>query len=410
VEDHHVRSAVFHNLPSGGALKLLSQSARLLHERGHELALFTFSSAEREFAPWPVDGELLVWPMDLAGRGLLSRYAAATQVVADRIKAWKPDVVWVEKCRLFGHPPILNALKARGLNTILHTHEPLRVRAIEKLAPTSVPDVPALDSANGGIERAYPDGPPQTLGARLARLLRIPRHLRVRSGDRAAIAAAGQVLTSSRFTQLWLQRAYGVRAALLAPGIDTDFLTPSAEIAREQRVVTVGRLGPVKGYPFLLDVLARMPNAERPEWDIVCDDVDPRFRDWFDDRAAALGVRYQLHHRVGDDGLREIYRRSRAALCAATHEPFGLVPPEAMACGTPVVAAHDGGFAETVLHRQTGYLLSRDPVEWGNKIRGLLRDDGVLTRMGAVGRERVERQWGIHGWVDRLRTATGLDV
>lgn len=405
-----MRIAVFHNLPSGGALKLLSQSARLLHERGHELALFTFSSAEREFAPWPVDGELLAWPLDLHGRGLFSRYAAATAVLADRIKDWKPDLVWVEKCRLFGHPPILNALKARGLKTILHTHEPRRTGANERLAPPITPDVPRPDLPSGSVMLVPAESPPGALMQRLKRMLQFPKHLRLRAGDRQAIPAADAVLTSSRFTQLWLERCYGVKAGLLAPGIDTHFLTPDAGVAREQRAVTVGRLGPMKGYHFLLQVLARMPAAERPAWDIVCDDVDPAYREYFDGTAKALGVQYQLHHRIGDEGLRDIYRRARAALCAARNEPFGLVPPEAMACGTPVVASYSGGFKETVAHRQTGYLLETDVLEWGDKIRVLMRDDGVLTRMGAVGRQRVEKHWGIDGWVDRLAAATGLDV
>jgi len=406
-----VRIAVFHNLPSGGALKLLSQSARLLAERGHELALFTFSSAEREFAPWPVDGELLVWPLDLHGRGLFSRYAAATTVLADRIKDWKPDVVWVEKCRLFGHPPILNALKARGLKTILHTHEPRRSSANEKKAPRFVPGVPVPDFPSTTILLAAPDGPSGfSLGQLARRVLHIPAGLRLNAGDRGAIGAADTILTSSRFTQLWLERCYGVKAGLLAPGIDTHFLSPDDSIAREQRAVTVGRLGPKKGYVFLLHTLARMPSAERPAWDIVCDEVDPAFHDYFAAAATSLGVSYQLHHRIGEDGLRELYRRSRSALCASKNEPFGLVPPEAMACGTPVVATYNGGFAETIAHRQTGYLLNPDPVEFGDKIRGLMRDDGLVTRMGAVGRQRVEAHWGIDGWVDRLAAATGLDV
>jgi glycosyltransferase involved in cell wall biosynthesis len=405
-----VRIAVFHNLPSGGALKLLAQSARLLADRGHELALFTFSSAEREFASWPVDGEKLVWPLDLSGRGLFSRYAAATAVVADRIKEWKPDIVWVEKCRLFGHPPMLQALRARRLRVILHTHEPLRVGALERLAPHAVPGIAGPDEPRAPAVAHVQDGPSRGAGGMLRRAVRFPARLRVRLGDRAAIRSAETVITSSRFTQAWLERCYGVKAGLLAPGVDTSFLTPDPSVPRAGRVLSVGRLGPLKGYPFLAHVLARMSAAERPAWDIVCDDVDPSYRDWFDATTRALGVTYSLHHRIGDEGLRDLYRRSRAALCAATNEPFGLVPPEAMACATPVIALHEGGFAETVSHRQSGYLLTRNVAEWGDRIRGLMRDDGLLTRMGAAGRQRVEAHWGIEGWAERLAAATGLAV
>ena len=37
-------------------------------------------------------------------------------------------------------------------------------------------------------------------------------------------------------------------------------------------------------------------------------------------------------------------------------EPFGLVPVEAMSCGTPVLAYANGGVAETVIDGKTGIL------------------------------------------------------
>ena len=43
-------------------------------------------------------------------------------------------------------------------------------------------------------------------------------------------------------------------------------------------------------------------------------------------------------------------------LCPSQYcEPFGLVAIEAMATGTPVIAADNGGFCETVYHGQTGF-------------------------------------------------------
>ncbi|MDQ4143830.1 MAG: glycosyltransferase [Actinomycetota bacterium] len=51
------------------------------------------------------------------------------------------------------------------------------------------------------------------------------------------------------------------------------------------------------------------------------------------------------------------------ALIFPGEEDFGIVPVEAMAVGTPVIAYGRGGAAETVIHGQTGSLFSEQSVE-----------------------------------------------
>lgn len=53
------------------------------------------------------------------------------------------------------------------------------------------------------------------------------------------------------------------------------------------------------------------------------------------------------------DSLREYYRTC-AALIFPGVEDFGIVPLEAQACGTPVIAYRAGGAAETVIEGETG--------------------------------------------------------
>jgi glycosyltransferase involved in cell wall biosynthesis len=53
--------------------------------------------------------------------------------------------------------------------------------------------------------------------------------------------------------------------------------------------------------------------------------------------------------------LRNEYRRARAVLLPG-EEDFGIVPVEAQACGTPVVALGRGGALETVMPGETGVL------------------------------------------------------
>ena len=57
---------------------------------------------------------------------------------------------------------------------------------------------------------------------------------------------------------------------------------------------------------------------------------------------------------VDDQQLMELYRNARALIYPAVDEDFGMVPVEAMAFGTPVIAHRSGGPKETIREGRTG--------------------------------------------------------
>jgi glycosyltransferase involved in cell wall biosynthesis len=73
------------------------------------------------------------------------------------------------------------------------------------------------------------------------------------------------------------------------------------------------------------------------------------------------------HHRisfvgkVADPELAKLYSNALFTLFAFEHEPFGYVPVESMACGTPVLTYGKQGPSETVVNRKTGWLSNSDP-------------------------------------------------
>jgi len=82
----------------------------------------------------------------------------------------------------------------------------------------------------------------------------------------------------------------------------------------------------------------------------------------------------------GSAGLKdkvELLGNAKALLFPSQTEPFGLVPVEAMACGTPVIAFDRGGPQETIVHGKTGFLAKdySELVFSVDKIGDISRDD-----------------------------------
>lgn len=370
-----MKIAVFHNLPSGGALKALSQKICLWKGRGHEIFLHSLP------------------PLDFERAGGVAAYHQLTRATAETINASGVDLVWVEKCRYFGSPPLIGFLTKPF---IFYTQEPLRISAYEALA-----------QSNSSSSSGFFSWSPAVLVGKLGRIW---RHFHVKHEDRKAIQAVRRLWTNSWYTRRWLKSVYGVDAQVVYQGVDTGFFHPDLNVKREPVVLSVGRLDSKKGHDFLIGVLSKIPKEKRPELVIVHDAFEARYKRHLLNEARRQQVQIKLFYRVSEEELRNQYQRAMLVLCAAIHEPFGLVPLEAMACATPILAVDEGGFQETVCHGKTGFLLPRDPEVWARKTQELFEDSAAKQRLGEAGRTHVLESWTWASFLRQFEKAVGIST
>ncbi|MCU0625379.1 MAG: glycosyltransferase [Gemmatimonadaceae bacterium] len=98
---------------------------------------------------------------------------------------------------------------------------------------------------------------------------------------------------------------------------------------------------------------------------------------------------------IGDQSqLADLHAATQVYVASSPHETFGLSPLEAMACGTPVLAADGGAVREHVLASGAGALFPPgDPAALAEQLVALLREDHATHSVRA--RAFAERE---HAW------------
>ena len=200
------------------------------------------------------------------------------------------------------------------------------------------------------------------------------------------------VLTSSEISARQIVRDYGVqpqRIRNVRNGLDTNLFSPDASVEKsENELLCVGRSAdPNKGIATLIEALGHLP--DHVTLTLVDDDSpENQVRRWA--RDAGVLDRLRLTGRVASEELVHLYRRAAVVVVPSRYEGFGLPAVEAMACGTPVVAARSGALPEVLDLTGGGILAERDnPLSIAQAIQSLLQNTETRALMAKRGRERV---------------------
>lgn len=380
-----MKIAIYHNLPSGGGKRALHEITRRLAER-HEITVYTLSTAEHDFCDLrPYCSQHVIFPfqsLPLARRPFgrlnqgirsvdLQRLERVQRQIAAQIDNGGYDVVFIHNCQ-FGQSPGL--LKFLRTPSVYYCQEPPRLLY-----------EPSIDRPYSRFSQA------QRIGNLFDPLPGLYRRT-LRRLDRANVRAAGLVLVNSHYSRETLYRVYGVLAEVCYLGVDTERFRP-LDLNREPRVVSVGALTPKKGFDLVIDSLAQIEPARRPALTIISNFTIPAEQNFLQELARRNAVEVEFRAGVADDELVESYNRALLTVYTPVMEPFGFVPLESMACGTPVVGVREAGVRETVVHETTGLLAERDPARLARAIVSLLDDPERRAWLGRQGPPYVQAQW-----------------
>ncbi|WP_297492685.1 glycosyltransferase family 4 protein [Acidocella sp.] len=159
----------------------------------------------------------------------------------------------------------------------------------------------------------------------------------IRMWDVRTTNGVDHFVTNSDYVGRRVRRIYGRESTTVYPPVDTRYFTPSGK--RESYYLTASRMVPYKRMDLIVEAFRYLPDRKL----IVIGDGPERAKI---EKLGGPNVEFLGYQ--PDDVMKQHLQRAQAFIFAA-EEDFGILPLEAQACGTPVIAYGKGGALETVV-------------------------------------------------------------
>ncbi|HEU5416132.1 MAG TPA: glycosyltransferase [Streptosporangiaceae bacterium] len=226
----------------------------------------------------------------------------------------------------------------------------------------------------------------------------------IRSRMERVVARAVRSVLAGSSAELTGLAGLGVpRAAItVVPfGVDTsrfEPLGPQARRGKAPRLLAAAPSSREHGLDTVIRALAALPGAELlivggpPRAEIG---TDPILRE-LAELAGRAGVsnRVLFTGKISQSRIPALLRSADLFVHVASDEPTGILPVEAMACGTPVVAAEGGADQDAVVDGATGVLVAPGSASaLARRIRQLLASPMLLEGFGIAAADRARSRY-----------------
>lgn len=210
------------------------------------------------------------------------------------------------------------------------------------------------------------------------------------------------VIANSHYTARLIKEVSPKASIKVLPlGVNPNFFRPIASKKNDGNLylVTVSRILQFKGYDFVANVIACLPEHYRSKirWTIG---GKGDYLEELQQLVRKLGIEQQVDFCgfVPDEDLPMVYSSADVFIMPTREqegdtsvEGFGLVFLEAQACGTPAIGARTGGIPDAVIPGEGGWLINQDNTEeLSALLQSLIDQPESVTAQALAGRKRVE--------------------
>lgn len=212
---------------------------------------------------------------------------------------------------------------------------------------------------------------------------------KVRGWDQSTAGRPDVYIANSKFIAGRIRKTYDRPAHVIYPPVDVNDFKLCHK--KDNFYLAAGRLVPYKRFDLVVEAFSKIPDAK-----LVVIGDGPEM----DKLKSIAGTNVQLLGYQTDEVLRDHMQRAKGFVFAAL-EDFGIMPVEAQACGTPVIAFKRGGTAETVIHGETGLhfeeqtadCLTEKILEMEELPKGFFDPDAIRTHAEKFNRRRFRNEY-----------------
>lgn len=158
-------------------------------------------------------------------------------------------------------------------------------------------------------------------------------------------------IANSNYVAQRIKRIYNRESTVIYPPVDVDFF--QLEEQKEDYYFTSSRLVSYKKVQLIVETFNELPHLK-----LIVGGDGPEFQKL--KKSANSNIEFVGF--VNYEKLKNLLQKAKAFVFAA-EEDFGIIPVEAQACGTPVIAFGKGGALETVLENQTGVFFKEQSIQ-----------------------------------------------
>lgn len=172
----------------------------------------------------------------------------------------------------------------------------------------------------------------------------------LRMWDAHSSSRVDAYVANSKFVAGRIRKIYGKQADVIYPPVDVKSFTLATQ--KEDFYLTASRMVPYKKMDLIVAAFSQMPSRKL----VVIGDGPDRAK-----VRAKSAKNIEILGYQSDSVLKEYLQRAKAFVFAAV-EDFGILPVEAQACGTPVIAFGRGAVKETIIEGETGLFYSQQEI------------------------------------------------
>lgn len=159
-------------------------------------------------------------------------------------------------------------------------------------------------------------------------------------------------------------------------------------------LLTVGRLGKEKNFPFLINMLKKL-EATNPNAHLVIAGQGWELNN-LENLASRLGLSDKVHFtrkKVEAELMKDVYADSDVFVFSSTTETQGMVVLEAAASGLPLVVVKDSAYDNLAIDGKTGFSVPANQKTFAQKVSLLLKNKDLCQQFGKQAREVASKNF-----------------